>query len=161
MKCLCGAKIELMTLIWRGDDAIQKAGVYHRKKKPCIACGREIISPRDMDMKMHFDGPLQVLEKERTRLRDAFEISEDVGGDEAYVCEEVDVWDEPSLISDLLFATRVGMSKMIDLLIPLTVRICQQVEEYDLLSDVHTALMKMNCKVACQWAAFAFEHSPN
>ena len=92
-------------------------------------------------------------------MNEAHERGESIEGGnwDAYDCNEYDDCNEPFLIPDLLFATRLGMTKMIELLLPLTVRLCQQGGRR-LLARVHAELKEMNCRIACEWAALAFKN---
>lgn len=107
-------------------------------------------------MDVHFNGPLDILAHEKTQWRtSAFSDDDDEGASwDAYDVNVHEDCEEPLLLSDLIFATTYGMTRMIDFLIPLTVRISKQA---CLQKEVHDALMEINCKVACQWATVAFK----
>lgn len=107
-------------------------------------------------MNVNLDGPLSILDDENTKWRRSIERREngDGGHWDPYDVNEHEDCDEPLLMSDLLFATRLGMTKMIDILIPLTVNISKNTR---LQHELHEAIMEINYKVACQWAAVAFK----
>lgn len=149
--CSCGEK-----------HKIAEATKYDLKftetmRKTC-ACGPAIHMPRLFEV--DFKGAMHVFHAEHLRLRIAYDQEKVINGGhwDPYAVEEYDDCKEPHLISDLLFAVQIGMSKMIDYLLPLTVYICHQGQ---LQRHLHEALMNLNCKVAAQWAALMFEYLEN
>ena len=154
-KCTCG---HVVTIFSDAYNAAKPNG----HQQACGKCGKKEVYSLASWFKMTFGGAFDILHATKKQMLKEDVIEHDF--DPCYVFEhrdhdadaddDVTFCDEPHLFADLIFATKLGMTDMIDTLIPLTVRLSKRYNQH---REMHQALVKYNGKVACRWAALAFE----
>lgn len=153
-KCTCGHVVTIFSDVYNVAQP-------NSHQKACGECGKKEVFSLASWFKMTFGGAFDILHATKKQMKKdvteffdpcyVFEHCDEETDDEA---DDVTLCDEPHLFADLIFATKLGMTKMIDTLIPLTVRLSKQYNQH---REMHQALVKYNGKVACRWAALAFE----